>query len=112
MFSTSRPNALSGFARNFAIALMVLSAYLIGTVRADDQLMLRDICRLKGLEENTLQGLGLVVGLKGTGDGKMKPTARALARTMQLMGSSAPTCLALYTRIRRLQPVLQPPAAH
>jgi len=63
----------------------------IATTRADNQLMLRDICRLKGLEENTLQGLGLVVGLKGTGDGKMKPTARALARTMQLMGSNIST---------------------
>ena len=45
-------------------------------VIADDQLRLRDICRLKGQEENTLQGLGLVVGLKGTGDEKVKPTAR------------------------------------
>ncbi len=58
---------------------------------AQEQLVIDDICRLKGLEENTLQGLGLVVGLKGTGDGKIKPTARALARTMQLMGSNIST---------------------
>ena len=88
-------NHLSGryeFARKIAIAFtVVLSVASFGTARADDRLMLRDICRLKGLEENTLQGLGLVVGLKGTGDGKMKPTARALARTMQLMGSNIST---------------------
>jgi flagellar P-ring protein precursor FlgI len=47
---------------------------------------LGDLCRLKGQEVNTLQGLGLVVGLRGTGDGDAAPTARALARMMQLMG--------------------------
>jgi flagellar P-ring protein FlgI len=49
---------------------------------------LGDICRLKGQEINTLQGLGLVVGLRGTGDTDAAPTARALARMMQLMGGS------------------------
>jgi len=47
---------------------------------------LGDICRLKGQEDNTLQGLGLVVGLRGTGDGDSAPTTRALGRMMQLMG--------------------------
>lgn len=47
---------------------------------------LGDLCRLKGQETNTLQGLGLVVGLRGTGDNNAAPTARALARMMQLMG--------------------------
>lgn len=49
-------------------------------------LKLGDICRVKGQEVNTLQGLGLVVGLRGTGDSDAAPTARALARMMQLMG--------------------------
>jgi len=49
-------------------------------------LKLGEICRLKGQEDNTLQGLGLVVGLRGTGDGNAAPTARALSRMMQLMG--------------------------
>jgi len=44
------------------------------------------ICRINGQETNTLQGLGLVVGLRGTGDADAAPTARALARMMQLMG--------------------------
>lgn len=49
-------------------------------------MLLGDICRLKGQETNTLQGLGLVVGLQGTGDPEAGPTARALARMMELMG--------------------------
>ena len=49
---------------------------------------LKNICRIKGQEENTLQGLGMVVGLKGTGDGPASlPTIRALATAMQLMGN-------------------------
>ena len=51
-----------------------------------NDLVLSDICRMKGQETNTLTGLGLVVGLKGTGDGDVGPTSRALARAMQLMG--------------------------
>lgn len=49
---------------------------------------LKNICRIKGQEENTLNGLGIVVGLKGTGDGaSFLPTIRSLATTMQLMGN-------------------------
>jgi flagellar P-ring protein FlgI len=93
MTSTSRSNAQTNLARSITVAcLFALAVNATGTVCADDQLMLRDICRLKGLEGNTLQGLGLVVGLKGTGDGgKMKPATRALARSMQLMGSNIAT---------------------
>jgi flagellar P-ring protein precursor FlgI len=47
---------------------------------------LETLCRIKGQEENTLQAMGLVIGLKGTGDGKFTPTHRALATTMQRMG--------------------------
>ncbi len=60
---------------------------LLGPVLcAQSEFRLRDICRLKGQEENVLQGLGLVVGLRGTGDGEIKPMIRSLARSMQLMG--------------------------
>lgn len=45
-----------------------------------------DICRVKGQERNTLQGMGLVVGLKGTGDGDFGPTARGLIQVMRNMG--------------------------
>lgn len=49
---------------------------------------LADVCRLKGQEENRLQGLGLVVGLKGTGDGKLDLKTRTLARLVQGLGGS------------------------
>ena len=50
--------------------------------------MLKNICRIKGQEENTLHGLGLVIGLKGTGDsGAFMPTIRSLATALHLMGS-------------------------
>lgn len=49
--------------------------------------LLKNICRVKGQEENTLQGIGLVVGLKGTGDGGgFAPAMRSLAQTMEAMG--------------------------
>ena len=65
-------------------AMMVSDADAAGT-------KIKDLCRLKGQETNTLQGLGLVVGLKGTGDSDAAPTARALARMMQLMGGPMST---------------------
>ncbi len=49
---------------------------------------IKDISRVKGQEENTLQGWGLVVGLNGTGDGgNFLPTIRPLAQMLQLMGN-------------------------
>jgi flagellar P-ring protein precursor FlgI len=60
-----------------------------GIARADHRIS--DICRIKGQEENTLHGMGLVVGLRGTGDGDNKATQRALARYMELMGHRLPS---------------------
>jgi flagellar P-ring protein precursor FlgI len=54
---------------------------------AHAELRIGDACRVKGQEENTLQGMGIVAGLKGTGDGDSKPTQRALAQMMELMGN-------------------------
>lgn len=49
---------------------------------------LRNICRVAGQEDVVLQGLGLVTGLKGTGDGASAlPTIRALATAMELLGN-------------------------
>lgn len=67
------------------VILWLIGLIFASTVHAGG-LRLGDLCRLKGQETNTLQGLGLVVGLRGTGDGDAAPTSRALARMMQLMG--------------------------
>ena len=52
--------------------------------------VLRNICRVKGQEENVLRGLGLVVGLNGTGEANDPQTMRALARALEIMGSPIP----------------------
>lgn len=71
-----------------AVATLIVALSGAGRCHADEQLRLRDICRLKGQEENTLQGVGLVVGLRGTGDEKIDPTTRALANLMMSLGSA------------------------
>jgi flagellar P-ring protein FlgI len=48
---------------------------------------LKNICRIKGQEENVLRGMGLVVGLNGTGEANDGMTMRAMARAMEVMGS-------------------------
>jgi flagellar P-ring protein precursor FlgI len=52
--------------------------------------VLRNICRVKGQEENVLRGVGLVVGLAGTGEAADAATMRALARAMEIMGAPIP----------------------
>jgi flagellar P-ring protein precursor FlgI len=66
----------------FACGFAVLAS---STTRADFRI--GDACRVKGQEENILQGMGIVAGLKGTGDGDSKPTQRALAQMMEHMGN-------------------------
>ena len=48
---------------------------------------LKNICRIKGQEENVLRGWGLVVGLNGTGEANDGPTMRAIARAMEILGN-------------------------
>lgn len=67
---------------------MALVAAAFGLAPVEAATPLGSICRVKGQEENSLHGLGIVVGLKGTGDGaNFLPTIRSLAMAMQLMGS-------------------------
>lgn len=54
---------------------------------ASARTFLRNICRVKGQEENVLRGLGLVVGLNGTGESNDPQTMRALARALEVMGN-------------------------
>ncbi|CAN0358834.1 unnamed protein product, partial [Ectocarpus sp. 4 AP-2014] len=52
---------------------------------------LANICRLKGQEENVLRGVGLVVGLNGTGESNDIATMKALSRALELMGNPVST---------------------
>jgi flagellar P-ring protein FlgI len=68
---------------------MLVAAYLLFaiTVPATASTRLKNICRVKGQEENVLRGMGLVVGLNGTGEANDGPTMRAVARAMEVMGN-------------------------
>ncbi|HEY4759232.1 MAG TPA: flagellar basal body P-ring protein FlgI [Thermoguttaceae bacterium] len=69
------------------ILLTTIFTYCFAALPAYARTTLKSICRLKGQEENTLQGLGIVVGLKGTGDGSsFLPTLRSLEKVMKVMG--------------------------
>ena len=72
----------------FAVAVAVTLASL---QNASGDTRLRNICRVKGQEENVLRGLGLVVGLNGTGPAGDGPTMRAVARAMEVLGSPVGT---------------------
>jgi flagellar P-ring protein precursor FlgI len=73
-----------------ATFLMVSCALLASVPTASAaRLTLKSICRIKGQEENTIQGLGVIVGLKGTGDSSTYlPTIRSVAKIMSIMGNS------------------------
>jgi flagellar P-ring protein precursor FlgI len=79
---SNRINKHGGLA---AVVTICLAAMLSTSATARTQL--KNICRVKGQEENVLRGLGLVVGLNGTGEAGDGPTMRAIARAMEIMGS-------------------------
>ena len=79
---TFRPQRLSIFLLVLAMfGLQSKSCFCQDGVR-----LLGEICRVKGQETNTLQGWGLVTGLRGTGDSDSSATSMALSRMIQLMG--------------------------
>lgn len=47
---------------------------------------LKDITSIRGVRENQLIGYGIVVGLKGTGDGKSEFTGKSIARMLDKLG--------------------------
>ncbi|HCK41846.1 MAG: hypothetical protein CMJ72_05470 [Planctomycetaceae bacterium] len=70
--------------------LLIVGSMFGANQEALGRTVLRNICRVKGQEENVLRGLGLVVGLNGTGELNDPATMRALARSMEIMGSPVP----------------------
>jgi len=75
------------YLRILAAVAMICFMQIVGSDLAEARTPLRNICRVKGQEENVLRGLGLVVGLSGTGETNDPATMRALARSMEIMGS-------------------------
>ncbi|MEX2093633.1 MAG: flagellar basal body P-ring protein FlgI [Pirellulales bacterium] len=68
------------------IAIVVACGMAFPSQPAAARTQLKNICRLKGQEENVLRGLGLVVGLNGTGEPNDPATMRAIAQAMRIMG--------------------------
>lgn len=70
------------------LCLAAIAAAAAASPAAAARLTLKSICRIKGQEENTIQGLGVIVGLKGTGDnGSYLPTIRSVGKIMAIMGN-------------------------
>src|SRR5260221_9525388 len=58
--------------------------------RAEERTRLENICTISGQEEQRLIGLGLVTGLKGTGDGgKYLPMIKALGAALAALNNPA-----------------------
>ncbi len=67
--------------RPILVVLMMLGLLFVPHARA---VQVQDLVRIKGSESSKLVGMGLVVGLNGTGDGgKFLPAMRPLAAMMQ-----------------------------
>jgi flagellar P-ring protein precursor FlgI len=68
--------------KSFSIACCLVACLSVSSLAST---RLKNICRVKGQEENVLRGMGLVVGLNGTGEANDPPTMRAIARAMEVM---------------------------
>lgn len=71
--------------------LILAFLFVCSTAVAQRSTNLRNICRVKGQEENVLRGFGLVVGLNGTGEANDLATMRALHQSLEVMGNPVST---------------------
>jgi flagellar P-ring protein FlgI len=69
------------------LTLVALAGMAAVAARAEAQIKLSSICRVKGQEERVLQGQGIVVGLAGTGDGGLPSTRRSINALLEKMGN-------------------------
>ncbi len=67
------------------LQLMVIIIAILLNISAEAA-RLKDIANIRGVRENQLVGYGLVVGLKGTGDGKSEFTSKSFVRMLDTMG--------------------------
>ncbi|MBX3039759.1 MAG: flagellar basal body P-ring protein FlgI [Bdellovibrionaceae bacterium] len=64
--------------------LLILAAWLAAVPA--EAARLKDISSIRGVRENQLIGYGIVVGLKGTGDGKNEFTSKSVGRMLDKLG--------------------------
>lgn len=70
----------------FIVQFLVLLLAMFLRIATSDAARLKDISNIRGVRENQLIGYGLVVGLKGTGDGKSEYTSKSFIRMLATMG--------------------------
>lgn len=76
--------------RQFTLAALITIVATLAPLVADARPRLENICTIQGQQEVRLNGLGLVMGLPGTGDGaKNIPTVRALRAALTRMNLPA-----------------------
>lgn len=65
---------------------LIISLLLLVGLSTAEAARLKDISSIRGVRENQLVGYGIVVGLKGTGDGKSEFTGKSVARMLDKLG--------------------------
>lgn len=73
-------------ARRSMATLLLLVVAIMTSQSVNGQTYLRDICTVKGQEKNVLRGVGLVIGLNGTGDPNLQLGQSALAELLNNSG--------------------------
>lgn len=74
----------SDWGRLLTVVFLIVIALLASEF--SEAARLKDISSIRGVRENQLIGYGIVVGLKGTGDGKNEFTAKSVARMLDKLG--------------------------
>lgn len=68
------------------VSLCITICCLLGAPRWSEAARLKDIADIEGVRGNQLLGYGLVVGLNGTGDGKLDFTQKSISNMLEKMG--------------------------
>lgn len=70
----------------FLQILTLTVLFLLGYFQSANAARLKDIASIRGVRENQLIGYGIVVGLKGTGDGKNEFMSKSMVRMLDKLG--------------------------
>lgn len=66
--------------------LAIIALFVMGYFEGAHAARLKDIASIRGVRENQLVGYGIVVGLKGTGDGKNEFMSKSMVRMLDKLG--------------------------
>lgn len=66
--------------------LGLVALFFFGAIHGANAARLKDIASIRGVRENQLIGYGIVIGLKGTGDGKNEFMSKSMVRMLDKLG--------------------------